>query len=53
MPKPPLTRMLWVVYNTLGMCAPHPQPLSKEARELLKELQTPYWRAYRLRKYGH
>lgn len=51
--EPPLTRMIWVIYNTLGIAAPHPQPLSKEANALLRTLQTPYWRYYRMQKYGH
>ncbi|AEJ81531.1 gp012 [Erwinia phage vB_EamP-S6] len=51
--KPPLSRLVWVVYNTLGGRKPHPVPLGREANELLRTLQTPYWRAYRMRKYGH
>lgn len=53
MAEPPLTRLIWVVYNTLGGRAPHPKPLSKESNELLRTLQTPYWREHRKRKYGH
>ncbi len=52
MREPPLTRMIWVVYNTLGIKEPHPQPLSKEANALCRKLQTPYWQQRRKEKFG-
>lgn len=52
MQEPPLTRLIWVVYNTLGMRAPHPEPMSQETRKLCQTLQAPYWHQRRKEKFG-
>lgn len=52
MREPPLTRMIWVVYNTLGIKEPHPKPMSNEANALCRKLQTPYWQQRRKEKFG-
>lgn len=50
--KPPLTRLIWLIYNNLGMREPHPKPLSNAAKATCRNLQLPYWQQRRKDKYG-
>lgn len=49
---PPISRLIWVIYNSIGLYEAHTNPMKPQTNRFCKELQMPYWREYRKWKFG-
>lgn len=49
--EPPISRLLWVIYNRVSYVDGHDSHLSATAKKLCEKLQHPYWRIYQAWKY--